>query len=1214
MRDQPGSAPNADSNGEASSRNGVQQAVEQFIELHSSGQSPDLVQFVERFALPLRPRILAQCREFLSFDGLLGHQRWDAAARPHVDGRTFGDFVIQEELGRGGMGIVYLAHQRSLNRRVALKVMASGLTLSKRHVERFRREAAAAAQLRHPAIVAVHSLCEVDGTIALAMDFVAGRNLADILDDLRLANGEGHTSIEGSLGIEPKKGYVAECAMLGAQLASALAAAHQGGVVHRDLKPRNLMIDDRRQARLLDFGLAKSLGEGSISMSGEITGTAHYMSPEQTLAKRVAIDHRADIWSLGVILYEVLTLRRPFDGKNLQQVVYEICFKEPIPPQKLNHKVPRDLVTICQKALEKDPQKRYQTAAEFEADLLRFLRWEPIHARPAGPLVRLGKWLRRHRTETLLAGAACAGAAGLLGYSWLDAIDRRNKSASWLAQGEQAAERGEFKRAMECATEALRVRDDTMVLARIESYRDKGMLAATMASRICLESAQQIPHDRELAVLLALEADTLRGSAETRSAVMAALGGVYRTTTLRTDDARDHVGRILSVCWAPDGKRVVTTGVDGKVMLWDAANGSLTLALAGHESKAWVVGALFVGNGERLATASADRTLRIWRTLDGSPEYSVPLPGAAAALRADRRGERVLVACYQSQQGPFAAQVFDANTGKAVSAPVEHNQLIVSLALSPCGEFAATCSGERGAVRLWRTASGEPIGSLKQHGDSSVRAIAFAPDSSLVATASSDGAVHLYRVDDGSLLGTLRHSQEIGTLAFDGKGERLLTGSRDQTARLWQLQRDANGGLTCRELRTFVGHGGPLQHVGFDRTNQLAVTAGQDGVLRIFDAGSGLASNSAAILQYEVGPAIETSVFDPEGRRVLALAGSNRAVIWDFGDARGVVTLRQPGLSLPAACFDATGDRIVTAGDDERLRLWNAHDGRRGWVTEPLGMPVRMLDVDSAGERIACSTVDGRVHVHRLVDGEALFTLSDHNASVPVVRFVLGDTRLLTAGTHLQRDKTRTGRAILWNTNDRSQVHVVQRQQPLVAADLSRDGALLATVEEGEPVVRLWSVPGDQPRGEVGGHKDRVHWVRFSPDGTTLLTAGSDGTARIQPLDGRNPTVLDAGHRLQYATFSRDGTMVLTTSGQGNFEGQLWRTDGTELVRFHGHRGTVEWGAFNPDGTWAVTTSRDGTARIWPTDPVAVARRLPLRKLTATEKVSHGLVRTTEPK
>jgi serine/threonine protein kinase len=193
----------------------------------------------------------------------------------------------------------------------------------------------------------------------------------------------GEMETHPPLGLQPDKGWVAECAMFVAELAGALAVAHQANVVHRDLTPRTLMLDERRQVRLLDFGLAKSLDDGSISLSGEITGTAHYLSPEQTLAKRVEVDHRADIWALGVILYEMLTLRRPFDGKNLQQIVYEICFHEPVPLQKRNPKVPRDLVTICNKALEKDPNKRYRTAAELEADLLRFLRWEPVHAKPA---------------------------------------------------------------------------------------------------------------------------------------------------------------------------------------------------------------------------------------------------------------------------------------------------------------------------------------------------------------------------------------------------------------------------------------------------------------------------------------------------------------------------------------------------------------------------------------------------------------------------------------------------------------------------------------------------------------------------------------------------------------------------------------------------------------------------------------------------------------
>jgi WD40 repeat protein len=213
----------------------------------------------------------------------------------------------------------------------------------------------------------------------------------------------------------------------------------------------------------------------------------------------------------------------------------------------------------------------------------------------------------------------------------------------------------------------------------------------------------------------------------------------------------------------------------------------------------------------------------------------------------------------------------------------------------------------------------------------------------------------------------------------------------------------------------------------------------------------------------------------------------------------------------------------------------------------------------------------------------------------------------LSAGTNTD---AATGRAIVWNTNDQSQVQVLDLPRPLVAADLSPDGRLLATVESDATAVRLWSVPGGEPRGEVKGQTSQ--WVRWSPDGRMLLTAGADGKARIQQLDGTEVRVFDASQGLHRAAFSRDGTRVLTCSSAGNMEAQLWHVDGTELCRFRGHRGTVEWGAFSPDGTWAVTTSRDGTACIWPTDPVAVAKRLHPRALTDAEKLRHGLVRSPE--
>lgn len=1164
----------------------VQQAVERFVELHSCGEAPDPLAYVAGCAEHLRPQVLARIREFLRFDGLLGHQPWQPAPGAEAQGRAFGDFVIQEELGRGGMGVVYLAQQRSLNRRVALKVMASGLVLSRRHVERFRREAAATAQLRHPAIVAVHSLTEVDGTYALAMDYVAGRNLADILDDLRLQHGGQSGPVEGPLGLAPDKGYVAECALFAAQLASALATAHQANVVHRDLKPRNVMLDDRRQVRLLDFGLAKSLGEGSISMSGEITGTVHYMSPEQTLAKRVEVDHRADVWALGVMLYEMLTLCRPFDGKNLQQVVYEICFKEPAPLQRRNPKVPRDLVTIVQKALEKDPQNRYQSAAEFEADLQRFLRWEPIHARPAGPLTRAAKWMRRHRTESAIAAALAMLALVALGWSWY----RGRIADGLLATGEQYADAGRFHDARRAADEALALRNDAATRARAAAWAEAEKRIETEAAWQAQQAIQLLEHDREQALRLALRAETQHSSPATRSAVLEALGSGHVVRTLRPEGADGRAVVLLGARWSPDGVLAATVGFDGHAVLWDPQSGRALVPLRGHAATVPVVGAVFAG-ADHVVTAAADQTLRRWRTADGGLDRSAALPGATFALRAARDGARVLVVTYAAGGSPFTAQVWDTTSLRPVSPPVVHGAFLVAASLSPCGELAATSAG-RGDVRLWRVDDGAPVATLADHlPDGAVRALVFAPDSRTLATAASDGVVRLYATGDGRLLASVAHSREVGAVAFDRGGDRLLTGSHDLTARLWQLEPAAGGALTAREVATLVGHSDPVTHVAFDPGDQLAVTAtgGQHGVLRLFDVGRGRTPSGHAVQRYEVGPSIEWAEFAPDGRSVLALAAKGRAVVWDFGSARGVVTLRQPG-AVPAVAFDAAGQRLCTAGDDEQLRLWSAADGRLLWQTRPLGSPVRTLDVDPAGERIAASTVDGRVRVHRLADGEPLYALPGHHGNVPVVRFVAGGQRLLTAGA-----VDRRGLALLWNTNDQSPVARLERPAPLVAADVTADGAVLATVEADATVVRLWSMPDGAPRGELGGHEQRITSVRFAPDGAAVLTASHDGTARLQTLAGAPLRTFAAGQRLHAATFSRDGSLVLTCAGGSSPEAQLWRTaDGSERFRFHGHRGAVDHGAFSPDGTWAATCARDGTTCIWPTDPVATAGRLPL--------------------
>jgi tetratricopeptide (TPR) repeat protein len=359
--------------------------------------------------------------------------------------RQLGDFEIVREVGRGGMGVVYEARQVSLNRKVALKVLASGLGLSSNAVVRFHREAEAAARLHHTNIVPVYANGEHDGTHFYAMELIDGPSLDHVLRQAKQARGghqppEAATSLPpelmttgphvegssptgpaqelGSSGLGSGSGYFDAVARMVADVADALEHAHENGVIHRDVKPSNLLLSPAGRLSINDFGLARMLEQPGMTMTGEFVGTPAYMSPEQITAGRTPLDHRTDIYSLGATLYELLTLQPPFMGERRDQVLAQILHKEPKPPRRVNNKVPVDLETICLKAMEKDPDRRYQTAGQIADDLRQFVHRFAITARRAGPAVRLRKWVTRN--PGLAAGLACAllasGAATFFAY------------------------------------------------------------------------------------------------------------------------------------------------------------------------------------------------------------------------------------------------------------------------------------------------------------------------------------------------------------------------------------------------------------------------------------------------------------------------------------------------------------------------------------------------------------------------------------------------------------------------------------------------------------------------------------------------------------------------------------------------------------------------------------------------------------------------------
>jgi eukaryotic-like serine/threonine-protein kinase len=322
----------------------------------------------------------------------------DAIGPPSVGPFELGDYRVLRMVGRGGMGIVYEAMQLSLNRRVALKILPFAAALDPHQLRRFQIEAQAAAQLHHTSIVPVFFIGCEHGVHFYAMQFIEGRTLAALIQErrevTRLDNGPAWPSAD--------REYIRSVARLGIQAAEALDHAHRQGIIHRDIKPANLLVDDRGGLWITDFGLARFVSEAGVTLTGDLIGTLRYMSPEQALAKRLVLDHRTDIYSLGATLYELLTVRPVVDGRDRQEVLRRIAQDETTPPRRIDPTIPRDLETILLKTLAKDVVQRYATAADLADDFRRFLENRSIRARRPSLWTRAGKWARRHRSVVAL--------------------------------------------------------------------------------------------------------------------------------------------------------------------------------------------------------------------------------------------------------------------------------------------------------------------------------------------------------------------------------------------------------------------------------------------------------------------------------------------------------------------------------------------------------------------------------------------------------------------------------------------------------------------------------------------------------------------------------------------------------------------------------------------------------------------------------------------
>ncbi len=1089
-----------------------------------------------RHAEALRPRLAA-----LRCSGLFHPPRRNLCAD---EGRTLGDFLLLRKLGEGGMGVVYLAEQRSLRRRVALKVVRPGQLLFEGARVRFQREVEAVARLQHPGIVPVHVVGEADGVPYFAMEHVPGCTLACALRALRgreprtlrgrdLAEAIARCAPEAA-GASPHaaSGFAFEgswtdaCFRVVEQAADALDHAHRRGVLHRDVKPSNLMITPAGRVMLLDFGLAATGGD-RITGTGAQLGSLPYLSPEQVRGDSSALDARTDVYGLGVTLYECLTLALPYAEETLAATMQRILEGKTRSARAMNSTVPWDAETVCLTAMERDPARRYASAADLARDARNVLEQRPIDARRPSLAYRLLRGAQRHPARALaIALGALVVVGGPVGFGLVEHEARVDLKAAFL--------------------------------------RSEGMRLAAVAERL-------LATDGTLALLLAIEGAERHPGAEANNALLAALHGCRE---IRAIDA--HVGGVHRVRFSPDGSLVATAGGDCDIRLWDGATGEARGELIGHELE--VTSIEFSPDGRRLVSASEDSTARIW-DVAGARTLAVLRGhrGALASARLDARGDLVVTA---SADG--TARLWNASTGSLVRALVGHEKGVTDARFDPTGGRVATASAD-GTVRIWDTASGVEIG-RQTHGDA-ILSIRFDARGERLLTASRDGEARLVAVATGErLLDLPGNGEPLVAAELDPRGEHVIAAAQDLRTRQW----DASTGALLAERRD---HDRAVNGVAWSPDGRQVLTWSADDTARIVDRDF---RSQIAMLACGIRP-VAGAAFRPDGA-VLATVG-DRLRLWRAASASELARTDLFGVRGRQVTSSSDGRRIGLAGPDGVARVWNAETGVVELEVPSPTRPIYYVAFSADSEWIAVCRKDGTVHVWSRSGAEPVAVLRGHEGVVRWACFTPDASRLVTCGDD------RTARVWDWRTGT-CVATLEGAKDRLSRIDVSRDGRRAAAAGA-DHVAHVWSLETGARIGGFAGHEGRLASIHFAEDGH-VVTSSYDDSARVWDAEtGAQLFVLSQpGVDILDACLSSDGRILVTAAADRTV--RLWdaRT-GAELARDVGYADIVTSVAFDTEGRWITAASSDGRVRRIPVDPLAEARRRKPRRLTVEERVAH---------
>jgi eukaryotic-like serine/threonine-protein kinase len=1148
------------------------EALASFEQARDDGLNPDPAAWLARY-----PDVADRLREHFAAAGLLKRLADPPPEAPAPPPAIKG-YRILEPLGRGGMGVVYRARQVSLNRPVALKMILAGQLASSADVQRFRTEAANAAGLDHPHIVSVYEVGEHGGQPYFTMKLIEGASLAQKVDEF-----VGHPRV---------------AARLMAQVAAAVHHAHQRGILHRDLKPSNILLDADGEPHVTDFGLAKRVERDSgLTQTGAVVGTPSYMAPEQARAEK-RLTTAADVYGLGAILYHLLTGRPPFRAETPVETVWRVLHAEATPPRALNPHADRDLEIVCLKCLEKEPHRRYASAQELADDLERWLRREPIHARPSTPWERARKWARRKPAQAALAAVSAAAAVALLvtglvfnarvRAAWQEV--RRQESdvealQAKVVEQEKAASRANLEadkrlNRVNIGNGARLLHQDDWLGAGVwyaEALQVDAGKAEEQVHRLRLANVWR--HCPRLVQVVFEELPVRRVAFSPDGSLLVTACGDWHArkggarvwdaaTGLPASPPLPHDGEVRHAGFSPDGRRVVT--VSGfAAHVWDVASGRRVCPPLAH--KAVVGQAAFSPDGSRVVTACWGHEARVWDAATGRA-LTPPLRHGASVVQAafSPDGRRVVTASDDK-----TARVWDAATGKLALPPLPHDGEVHHAEFSPEGGRIVTAGHDRTA-RVWDAASGKMLYPPLGH-DGSVRHAVFSPDGRSVVTAAGDwrlqgGEARVWAAATGRpLYPPLRHDGEVHQACFSPDGRAIATSGADRTARVWDA-------ATGRPLAPFLQHDGEVWQACFSPDGRRLATASADKTVRLWDTAS--PRSLAPLLPHD--DQVWGAVFSQDGRRVATVSRDRTARVWDAPTGRPVSPPLAHDKPVTHAAFSPDGGRLLTA-DGKAARVWDAASVKPLSPPRRFGGPARDVCFGPGGPLVLAEGPNGALRVWDAATGQAVSPLLTHPEGVRQAAFSPDGRRVVTAGW----DKT----ARVWDAATGKPITKPLRHDHSVChAAFSPDGRRLITGTWGK-VARAWDVETGRPLSPPLRHNGRVEQAAFSPDGRRAVTvssyeSGRPAEARVWDVAGGALLFPPLKHEgVVHACFSPDGRCVVTAGGDwktSRGEVRLWdAATGQPLGPPLLHGSEVRQACFSPDGRRLVTAGAGDVARVW---------------------------------